>query len=294
MRVGDPRAARAVLHAPWGLRFPAAGAAGVHVLLRGEAWLIVPAEPPMRLRAGDVALVRRDVEHALADHPQTPLRDASADDYNHDDAWPPGTTIGPGSGTILTGGTYYLRSAPPHPLFGDLPRVVKLSREVIDTSPLHTVVRLLGDELEQDRPGAAATLPALLDLLLVYTLRVWFTELQSSTGWGRALCDPETLRVLDIIHSRWAESWTIELLAQEVGLSRATLARRFAQTLGRSPIAYLSWWRMNHAMTLLQRGRPLAPVAAEIGYASEFTFAKAFKREIGIAPGAYRRRHQPR
>lgn len=290
MRTGDPRAARAVLHPPWGLRFPAAGAAGVHVVLRGQGWLMLPGEEPMLLQAGEVALVRRDVEHALADDPRSPLHDASADHYEPATTWPPGTVAaGDGPGTVLTGGTYYLRSARPHPLFQDLPRVVRLPRDVVESSHLRAVVELLGTELEQDRPGASAALPAVLDLLLVYTLRTWFMRLEPTTGWSRALGDPATARVLEIIQTRWAEPWTLATLAHEVGLSRASLARRFAQTVGRSPIAYLGWWRMNHAMTLLRRGGPIAPIASEVGYASEFTFAKAFKRETGVAPGRYRR-----
>jgi AraC-like DNA-binding protein len=75
------------------------------------------------------------------------------------------------------------------------------------------------------------------------------------------------------------------------GLSRAAFAKRFAQLVGRSPLAYLTWWRMTTAARALRdTDAPLAAVAARAGYTSEFAFAKAFKREFGIAPGGYRRR----
>ena len=290
MRSGDPKAARALLHPPWGLRFPSAGAAGVHVVLRGEAWLTAPEEEPLLLRAGEVAVVRRDFEHGLSSDPSVPLEDASADAFDQGAAWPAGTTTGPGEGTILTGGTYYLRSAAPHPLFGGLPRVMKLPREIVGTSNVGAVVELLSAELDSDRPGSSAALPAILDLLLVFSMRTWFMRLDRSAGWARALRDPPVLRVLELIQTRWAEPWTLASLAGEAGVSRATLARRFSGSVGRAPISYLTWWRMSRAAELLRSGTtPIATIAGEVGYADEFTFSKAFRRQIGTAPGAYRR-----
>jgi AraC-like DNA-binding protein len=291
MRSGDARAARALLTAPWGLRFISAGAAGVHVLLQGEAWLMVPGQLPARLKAGDVVVVRRDCEHGLADNPRTPLVTVSADDYDATAAWPAGTTVGSGPGTILIGGTYYLRSTRPHPLFAGLPQTIKLPSDVVSASGIGAVVQLLATELDCDGPGKTAALPALLDLLLVFALRTWFTELDHSSGWSRALRDPPTLLALELIQTRCSESWTIDSLARAVGLSRATLARRFSANVGASPISYLTWCRMTQAMAMLQAGGPtIAAVAGGVGYANEFAFSKAFKRETGTTPSAYRRR----
>ncbi len=294
MRAGDPRAARAVLRPPWGLQFIAAGGAGVHVLLRGSAWLLLPDAEPLELAAGDVAVVRRDVEHGLADHPSTPLVRASADDYDRAAAWPPGTTANVGDGTILIGGTYYLRSARPHPLFAGLPPALKLPSEVVDRSRVRAVVDLLGEELDQDRPGTGAAIPALLDLLLVFSLRTWFVELDRSTGWSRALRDGPTLRALELIQTRWSEPWTLTTLAHEIGLSRATLTRRFSSLIDCSPMRHLTWWRMTKAMAMLQEETaPIATLAGRVGYANEFAFSKAFKREVGMSPSAYRRASAP-
>ncbi|GAA2348163.1 hypothetical protein GCM10010246_39280 [Streptomyces cuspidosporus] len=80
---------------------------------------------------------------------------------------------------------------------------------------------------------------------------------------------------------------------QAAGLSRAAFARRFTALAGRSPLAYLTWWRMTLAARLLRESElPLRAVAERSGYTSEFAFAKAFKREYGVAPGGYRRRGQ--
>ena len=74
-------------------------------------------------------------------------------------------------------------------------------------------------------------------------------------------------------------------------MSRAAFARRFSAMTGRPPLAYLTWWRMVLAGRLLRSSdASLDAVAGQVGYTSEFAFAKAFKRHFGVAPGRYRRR----
>ena len=86
--------------------------------------------------------------------------------------------------------------------------------------------------------------------------------------------------------------WTVESLAREAGKSRAVFARRFAELIGQPPLSYLTWCRMTAAATQLRdTPRPIAAVASRVGYTSEFAFSRAFRREFGIAPGAYRRDH---
>jgi AraC-like DNA-binding protein len=81
-------------------------------------------------------------------------------------------------------------------------------------------------------------------------------------------------------------------LAAEAGLSRAAFARRFCALIGQPPLSYLTWWRMTTAARLLRTTQvPLRSISGQVGYASEFAFANAFKRAHGLAPGAYRRRH---
>jgi AraC-like DNA-binding protein len=157
---------------------------------------------------------------------------------------------------------------------------------------LHTTIGVLGEELDANRPGSAAVVPALVDALLVLILRAWLEDRRCPTesGWSRALTDTAVARSLEQIHAEPGATWTVAELAADVGLSRAAFARRFTEAVGEPPLTYLSRWRMTTAARLLRdHDRPLATVAKEIGYTSEFAFAKAFKRDFGIAPGAYRK-----
>ena len=139
-------------------------------------------------------------------------------------------------------------------------------------------------------PGAPAVMASLVDLLLVYLLRAWFAGHHDDAGWGRALSDPVIGTALSLIHADPGRTWTLDTLAGATGAPRATLTRRFAALTGQSPMAYLAAWRMSLAARGLRDGdATVRQLARELGYDSEFAFARAFKRATGSAPGQYRK-----
>ncbi|MER5710975.1 AraC family transcriptional regulator [Streptomyces sp. NPDC053253] len=292
MRTGRPHSSRTVRFAPWGFRFSPSRGAGFHVVLQGTAWLLPPDDgTPVRLGPGDVVLLAHGTGHALADRPDTPLVDAQP---APDGSWPTPPDRGPvgAEETLLLCGAYQLSRARAHPLLTELPPYVHFPARVGTHPRLRAAVDLLGAELAEPQPGSDAVVPALLDTLLLYLLRAWWlTECgDRSTGWSAALSDPVVAGALRALHDDPARPWTVEELGALGGLSRAAFARRFTTLVGRSPLAYLTWWRMTTAGRLLRSDDlPLRVVAERSGYSSEFAFAKAFKREYGVAPGQYRK-----
>ncbi|GAB3469165.1 AraC family transcriptional regulator [Actinophytocola sediminis] len=293
MRTGEPRSARVVWTAPWGQRFaPVPGSAGFQVVLHGSCWLIRPDTDPLPLGTGDVVFLPHGQGHALADSPATPI-DAEACDPN-DPAFverhvhrPP---TGTGPTTVTLCGAYQLDPARAHPLLLSLPEVVRLPARL--GHDLRAVVELLAAELERPDLGTDALIPTLLDTLLLYILRTWFTAQPATggTGWAAALTDRAITSALHAIHRDPARPWTVATLAAEAGLSRAPFARRFAEKVGQPPLTYLTWWRMTTATRLLRdTDEPLRAIAGKVGYTSEFAFASAFKRQFGTAPGQHRR-----
>lgn len=206
-------------------------------------------------------------------------------------ATPFGRVSLPGAGaraTILCGAYRLLRHRP-HPLLRDLPEVVHLPAVPGRHPGLRAMVGLLGDELATRAAGASVVAPSLVDALLVYMLRAWLDESSRAGGWPAALADPVTARALAAIHGDPAHAWTVERLGAEAGLSRAAFARRFTALVGEPPLTYLTRWRLTTATHLLRdTDKPLAQVAAAVGYGSAFAFAKAFRREYATTPGAYR------
>ena len=111
------------------------------------------------------------------------------------------------------------------------------------------------------------------------------------TGWLRALSDPRIGIVLRSIHGNIQQPWTVAELASAAGMSRSAFALRFREIVGETPLEYLTRWRIYKAALLLRDGdKKLAEVANAVGYDSDGSFNKTFKRMLGVTPGAYRRK----
>ncbi|MGK8524394.1 AraC family transcriptional regulator [Nocardia asteroides] len=289
MRTGTPHSNLMRRRAPWASWFESAYGAGFHVLLQGSCWLLRPDAEPVPLGVGDVVFLRPSAtEHGLADSPQTA---ASPQDR--------ATLTGPDASAaenepevVMLCGAYLMDRSMPHPLLTELPDVVHLPARIGRYPHLRAATELLGAELERPGHGTDVVVTGLLDTLLLYILRAWYDEQahRTPTGWAAALADPSISVALRDMHDDPAHPWTVAELAGRAGLSRAAFAKRFAQLIGRAPLTYLTWWRMiTAARALRDTDASLASIATRAGYTSEFAFAKAFKREFGAPPGAYRR-----
>ena len=289
MRTGRAHSARVRHPRSFGRRFPPVDAAGFHVVLQGTCWLVPAGGEPFAAGAGDVVFLPRGCGHGLAAGPDTPLVDGTAalTEIRPEPAGAPARDE-----MVLLCGAYFMERSRAHPLLDELPEIVHLPARGGRHPGLRAAVDLLDAELEQQRPGADAMLPALLDVLLLHVLRAWFAERPPAEGgWAAALNDQGIAAALRAMHGDPGRPWTVAELGARAGLSRSAFARRFAALVGMAPLAYLTWWRMALAARLLRDSdAPLATVARRVGYGSEFSFAHAFKREFGTAPGAFRRK----
>ncbi|MGW2017623.1 AraC family transcriptional regulator [Streptomyces sp. NPDC001927] len=298
-RTGRPRSAQVRWHAPWGQEFASVpGSAGFQVILQGSCWLLPPNGQPVQLGVGDVVFLPHGNGHTLADSPESLVTApvCGPDDHELYDAYASDDVDRSGNGgpvTVVLCGAYELNPSRAHPLLLTLPDLIHVPADSDCHPELRSAVALLAAELDNPRLGTDAVVPALLDTLLLYILRIWFKEQsarEDTTGWAAALNDPPVTAALHSIHRDPAAPWTVAKLAAEAGLSRAPFARRFATLIGQPPLGYLTWWRMTTAARLLRTSdAPLRSIAAQVGYTSEFAFAHAFKRTHGIPPGAYRR-----
>ena len=143
------------------------------------------------------------------------------------------------------------------------------------------------------RPGSQEILARLSELLFVEAVRGYIEQLsEGATGWLAALRDPPLARALAALHTRPRHPWTAEGLAEEAALSRSAFAERFTDTVGLPPMSYLTRWRMLLAgQRLRESAETIAQIAGTVGYESESTFSRAFAREMGVAPGAWRARN---
>lgn len=316
VRIGRPSSNRLRVGGRWAARIPAYDGAGFHVVLAGSCRLLPDGGPPVLLGPGDAVLLPHGTGHALADELLDPAEAARAPVLDRvlaagrplpspvpaSDATEPG-----GAATELLCGKYRLDHSRTHPLMRELPDVVHLPNRLGGNPQLRAAVDLLGTELACGGPGAALAVPSLVDLLLVYMVRTWLARqataeaagADSSTAlpaadrarWPAALGDPVVAGALQALHEEPARTWNADSLAAAAGVSRATLTRRFTTLVGRPPMAYLAWWRMTRAATLLrQTDDPLEAIARQVGYSTPYALSHAFNRHFGTTPGRYRTR----
>lgn len=268
----------------WGMRFDPFEGIGFHVVLAGSAWLIGGAGDAVPVRQGDVVLLPSGAGHGLS-LVRRPLRDLPLMPFEAQ-APTPGAWI-----LECLCGAYRLAHGQVHQFLRDLPEQIVISPDPQRNSELVALISVLRQDVSGDQAGAGVTRTALIDLIIVHTLRIWREQNADSTP-----LDVEDVQVgaaLRAIHENPQSPWTVEKLSARAGLSRTAFTRRFAVQMGRSPMAYLTGQRLIRGARLLCDTQfSLAVIATQVGYSSEFAFANAFRREFGVSPGRYRHNHQ--
>jgi AraC-like DNA-binding protein len=289
-RVSGAMLASVRAHAPWGLALPQSDGASFHAVTAGTAWLRIEGVPPRQLMPGDVLLLPSGSPHRLSSSPDAPCQpfDRSVKERL---MTADGDLVLDGAGAVTTfvcAGYDYDRDVA-QPLLSLLPSVLHVPADPVAGTKVASVIALLAAELGTREPGSRAAIARLIDVLLIHVVRRWSAG-ETDASWLRALNDPVIARALAMLHERPAEPWTIERLAGELHLSRATLARRFTALVGEPPLLYLTRWRMDLAARRLKDTTdPVEAIAREVGYTSEYAFNRAFSRHRGQPPGRYRR-----
>ncbi|MFJ8435973.1 AraC family transcriptional regulator [Kitasatospora sp. NPDC094019] len=284
---------------PWSMAFAENPALTVVTALGGAAWIRLDDDPratPVRLAAGDIALISGTHRYTVADAPDTPpqvvIRGGSAPVFEA--VGPCRQSLAPrtyGDGlpgaTVLLRGAYDLRGDVGERLLAMLPPLA-----VVPAGPRTSgALDLLATETALDEPGQDAVLNRLLDLVLVLALRAWCARPNAEPpSWQTALTTPAVGDALRLLHEDPARRWTVAELAAQVGQSRATFAAHFTAAVGEPPLTYLTTWRMVLAADLLRdTDDTVAAVAHAVGYADAFAFSVAFKRARGHSPSDWRR-----
>lgn len=282
---------RATFTAPWGMALPEMpGHLMFHVMTSGRCWVESPQMEPLLLEAGDFALLPRGEGHALLGEPgafATSLWDTQRTLVT--ERYEILTHGGGGEAATMICGAVRLDHPAARHLVALLPGVIHLRRTgTTQNQWMQSTVQLICHEAAELRPGGESVITRLADLLVVQAIRAWLESDDASTGWIHALKDREIGHALRLMHRHPERGWSVEALAGEVHVSRSAFNRRFTGLVGEAPMSYLTRWRMQLAATWLQSGEVrVAELPPRLGYASEAAFSRAFKREMGVSPGAY-------
>lgn len=288
---------RSEFTAPWGLALPAMPhCLMLHVLTAGQCWLETDDGEPLQLQPGELTLVPHGQGHRLTSEPgvsAAPLFDLPRESVSERyEVLRHGSGGAPAS--LICAAVRFDHPAA-HQLLRLLPRVIR-----VDTSSsaqkdwMQSTLRFIEAEARALRPGGETVITRLADILVIQAIRAWLEhDSRTQTGWLAALQDKQIGRAITLIHRAPAQAWTLQALANEVAMSRSAFAARFTELVGEPAMHYLARWRMYTAVSWLEeQDIGIADLAGRLGYQSEAAFSRAFKRLIGVSPGAVRRNAQ--
>lgn len=275
-----------------------------HMLAKGSGWAAIAGQPPVRLAEGDIVMFPHGDPHVLSSAPDiAPIRITAEWTFStrnaarpypisyHHGVLEPGTRMPiEEAQTVAVCGFFGCDLKPFNPLIAALPRILHIPAGQAGGWVARVIDQAV-DEYHNPKPGGDAVLERLSEMMFVDAARRYLDSLpEDATGWLAGLRDRFVGRALALIHERPEHDWSVDSLAREVGLSRSALHERFTGFLDQPPMQYLARWRIQCAARLLREtDRNVATIALDVGYESEAAFSRAFKRQVGVPPAAWRR-----
>jgi len=295
--------------APWGFRSPPSrsvapyfSASGGHVIIfhlltEGRGTAVVEGVERIPLEAGDIVVFPHGDPHTMSNGSPKKTQDNEKELHAILSQGLKLARLG-GGGEITRFVCGYMACEPRlgRLVLAGLPPMFKINiRDDTSGRWLEQSIRFSVAETGEERPGGAAVLSKLSEVLFVETLRRYVAQWpEGRTGWLAGARDPELGRALALMHRRPSHPWTLADFARESGVSRSVFAERFRHVLGAPPMAYLTTWRLQLGARMIRStGMSIAQVAAEVGYESEAAFNRAFKRAFGAPPARFRTETRP-
>jgi AraC-like DNA-binding protein/quercetin dioxygenase-like cupin family protein len=266
----------------WGVRMEQREGTYFHFLAQGCAYFSLDGEHEQLLHSGDLILLPQGAAHQLRHSPDSAVMTLSQfveDSYKIRSKDPDATNVMCGS--------FGIDRLMLLPAIKSLPQALHLKADAgCVPSPIVETLKQLRNEVESARLGGKMIVRNLLSTLFVYVLREWSETAPAGAGtWFAAMQNPHIAKALAGIHESPAENWNLDSLAHKAGLSRSVFAKAFHESVGETPHAYLTRWRLGIAAQLLtQTPMSVDEIAKKVGYLSAYTFNRAFKQARGRTP----------
>ncbi|TCL73704.1 AraC family transcriptional regulator [Rhizobium sp. BK251] len=258
------------------LEFACGGSIVVNCVLEG-AYEVTDDRGSTFLGPGDIYFVQRQGRAGEGD------RNCSADDD-------PVIIAGSPSAAMLCA-AFSTSATALHATVRALPATLHITASEASAEPqISATLALLDSEIRNETCGRELLSNHLFEALFLYIIRYWYRRFPETSCLIKAFGDPYLARAIDRMHHQPGRHWNLEQLASIAGLSRAAFARRFKNSLGDTPLGYLTRWRMNIAAQMLDQAMDIRQICEKVGYVSEFAFSRAFSRHHGMPPTRYRNR----
>lgn len=263
--------------------------AAFHMVERGHVLINVEDGKTTLVEAGEMAVCFSGLGHTLSQGDSDKVIPFKEIMSGGDNVFYPKDEQSPC--TSLVCGVFLLHDALLNPLLASLPNVLKFSVTDPNKYPrLYGVVNLMVQEFQHQTVGNSYVVQRYLEILCAEAVRAHVDNLHgNSMGWLSALKDPVIGRAIEVIHAQPGYKWTVKNLADKVTISPSRFAARFSETLGESPMAYVTKWRMYIASQMLDENQhSIDQIASNVGYDSMAAFSRAFKRHVGLPPATWR------
>lgn len=188
---------------------------------------------------------------------------------------------------ILLAGKMTLDPTAAAQLRAALPPLLILKPNDNEADRLGWMMKMLHEEVESSEPGSSLVTTHLMQLVLIEVIRCWIhsPEAKNHPGIFLALRQPTLFRALSAIHNAPEKPWTVETLARAAGMSRSGFAKLFRESVGETPLAYLTQWRITAACQLLRdTNLSIKEAASRLGFSSPALFTAVFQRIMGMTP----------
>ena len=283
---------RSDLAAPWGMSLGHTGTPRFHIVLSGECFVGSDAHDPVKAEEADIIMLPNGDSHWIADRPGRELvssaRAGEACELDN-----PLFQKGRITNRLICGLVRYDQGAC-HPILDALPDMMHFSM-LESGGSIWSVVELIDAEMQGSRNRSSRITDRLTEVLFLQLLNHYVAEHEGETGFLAALRDRRVYRALLLIHREPEFNWTLASLGERVGMSRATLVRRFQEVVGISPMAYIADWRIMKAHSLVKHSAtPFEQIADATGFSSARTLSRAFHRHFGCTPNELRRSQHER
>ena len=285
---------RIELSAPFGLEFP--GGKGICLIVtRGACFLGVDRHPIIPLVGGDFVFLPAPERYSLRSSSERRLRSVleviTAEAFHRSRLI---TYGGGGTPASVVAGCFTFASPEGEMLVKHLPPIIHLPASGAHSTPwFGATLQFIAAESAENLPGSAAIVDRLAEVLFVQAMRsrIQSSLLTGNPSWLRALGDPQIGESLRLMHAEPGRAWTVPELARSVSMSRSAFAARFRELVGETPLDHLTQWRMVRAAGMMREksSMKMAAIASAVGYESESSFGKVFRRVMGVSPGRYRR-----
>ena len=278
---------RSDLAAPWGMSLSELGIPRFHIMLSGECFIGSGAHDATKGEEADIVMLPNGSSHWIADKPGRELV-PSAQAGRACELGNPLFQKGKITNRLMCGLVNFDQGAS-HPILDALPEMMHFSM-LESAGPIWSIVKLIDTEMQGSQNLGSRIADRLTEVLFLQLLNHYVRENEDESGFLAALRDRRVYRALTLIHQEPEFGWTLTLLGERVGMSRATLVRRFQEVIGVAPMAYIADWRIMKAHNLVKySATPFEQIADATGFASARTLSRAFQRRYECTPNELRR-----